>query len=236
MNSISEGWLSTEELFHHRMEAIHRHRVEAINRGDSPFRLKPGGSLIVHLIPAESVPSRKRYTASNLKDHSNGLRPLGEQSGHFRFNTYGYSSYTGEREVTAYTQLYRDGHLEAVMTDTTYMQGRTKVLKDSLCERAIFEVVGEYLRFCKGIGIALPVWAFVALTDCVDMRVKTWTDLSDDVIHSPLVFLPEFEIDSFDIQPVTYLRPLFDCLANAVGLEQSLNYDKQGNWEQQGRR
>ena len=45
----------------------------------------------------------------------------------------------------------------------------------------------------------------------------------------PVVFLPEFEVDSLDIEPVTHLRPLFDCLANAVGLERSLNYDERGS-------
>ena len=229
MHSSPEGCLWAEELVHHRMVSYHRQRVEAIIGGDSPFRLKPGGRLIVHLIPAESVRSRKRFTASELKAHGNALRPLGEQSGRFRFNADGFVSYDGEGEIGAYTQLHRDGRLESVMTDATYEQHGFKALRDGFIERAIFEVVGEYLRFCEGIGIAAPMWAFVALSGCQGVRGKTWHGLGDEAIQSPVVFLPEFEIESLEIEPVTHLRPLFDCLANAVGLERSLNYDEQGS-------
>ena len=229
MHSSREGWLSAEEVVHHRMESFHRQRVEGIVGGDSPFCLKPGGSLIIHLIPAEAVRSRKRYSASDLKAHGKGLRPLGEQSGHVRFNSEGYAGYDREGDVGAYSQLHRDGRLEAVMTDATYEQHGARALRDGFCERAIFEVVGEHLRFCKGIGIAAPVWAFVALSGCKGVRGRSWDGLGDEAIERPVVFLPEFEIESLDIEPVTHLRPLFDCLANAVGLERSLNYDEQGN-------
>src|SRR5438270_539264 len=107
MHSSPEGWLSAEELVHHRMVSVHRQRVEAIVGGDSPFRLKSGGSLIVHLIPAEAVRSLKRYTASDLKAHGKELRPLGKQSGHVRFNSDGYAGYDREGDVGAYSQLHR---------------------------------------------------------------------------------------------------------------------------------
>jgi hypothetical protein len=61
------------------------------------------------------------------------------------------------------------------------------------------------------------------------VRGRSWDGLGDEAIERAVVFLPEFEIESLDIEPVTHLRPLFDCLANAVGLERSLNYDEHGN-------
>ncbi len=235
MHSSPEGFLSAEELVHYRMISYHRQRVEAIIGGDSPFRLKPGGRLIVHLIPAETVRTRKRFTASDLKVHGKDLRPLGEQSGRHRFNEDGYLAYDGEGEVGAYSQLHRDGRLEAVTTDATYEQHGTRALRDGFCERAIFEAVGEHLRFCKGIGIAAPVWSFVALSGCHGVRGRTWHGPGEEAIQRPVVYLPEFEVESLDIEPVTHLRPLFDCLANAVGLERSLNYDERGSrTERQG--
>lgn len=228
MHSEREGWLSVEELVHHRMVSFHREQVQAIVNGEAAFRLKPGGSVIVHLIPVEAVRARKRYTASELKNHGNGIQPLGEQSGRYRFNADGYVGCDGEGEVGAYTQLHRDGRLEAVMTDSTYEQHGVRALRDGFIERAIFDMVGEYLRFCEGIGISAPIWTFVALAGCKGVRGRTWHGFGDEAIHRPVVFLPEFEIESLEVEPVTHLRPLFDCLANAVGLERSFNYDEQG--------
>jgi hypothetical protein len=229
MEQVWSAWFTTNELALHRMESFHRGRVHAIESGDAPFHLKKGAKLVFHLIPPEAVRSGRRFTASDLKAHCKELRPLGEQSGRYRFNEDGYASYDREGEVGAFSQLHRDGRLEAVMTKAMYEQDGVRILRNGLCERAIFEVVGDYLRFCKGIGMDAPVWSFVALAGCKGVRGKTWDGIGDVEIQRPLIFLPEFEIESLDIDPVTHLRPLFNCLANAVGLEQSIYYDEQGN-------
>ena len=220
MEQVLPGWLSAEELVHHRMEAFHRERVRAIVAGEAPFRLKAGPTLVVHLIPLDTVRSRRRFTASELKVHGRTIPPLGEQSGQYRFNAEGYASYDGEGEARSYTQLLRDGRLEAVTAEAGYEQQGAKFLRDSLCERSMAELVGQYLVFCKGIGIPSPIWVFTALAGCEGLRVSTWHGVSGGAIHRPLLFLPEFSLDSLDIaHPDQHLRPLFDCLANAVGYE-----------------
>ena len=229
MENVLSGWFSPDELAHQRMESFHQGRVRTIVAEEAPFRLKKGTMLIVHIMPLESVRSRKRFTASDLKAHSRMILPPGEQSGRYRFNAAGYASYDGEGEIGAYTQLLRDGRLEAVMTDTAYEHNGVRALRDGLCERAIIELVSQYLPFCKGIGLSHPLWLFAALAGCEGLRGRTWHGFGEEAIHGQLVFLPEFEIVSPDIDPASHLRPLFDCLANAVGLERSPNYDEQSN-------
>jgi hypothetical protein len=229
MERIASGWLSADELVLHRMASFHRERVGAIVAGDASFPLEDGSKLIVHLLPEVSERSRVRFTASDLKAHGGSVLPLGDQSGQHRFNAEGYASYSGNGTVGAYSQLLRDGRLEAVMADATYEQQGARLLRDGLCERAIIDLVGQYLSFCRGIGLAAPVWVFAALTDSRGVRMRTWHGFGGEAIHRDLVFLPDIQVESLDIDPATYLRPLFDCLANAVGLERSLNYDEQGN-------
>ncbi len=229
MDQVIPGWLSVEELVHHRMESFHRERVRAIVAGEAPFRLKGEAMLVVHLIPLESVGCPKRYTAFELKLHGQAVRPLGEQYGRPRFNADGFAMHDGEGDVGAYTQLIRDGRLEAVTTHITYEQHGSKLLRLGWSETATIELVRQYLGFCQGIGINHPIWIFAALAGCQDARSSTWQGFSDVAISRPLVFLPKFAIESFDIEPVTHVRPLFDCLANAVGFEKSPGYDEQGN-------
>jgi len=211
------------------MESFHRERVRAIMASDAPFRLKAGLMMVVHLIPEETVRSCKRFTASELKAHGGTLAPLGEQSGRNRFNAEGYAVHDYEAEVGAYTQLHRDGRLEGVTANVAYTQYGVRVLNNDLCERAIIEVMNQYQSFCRGLGILLPIWLFVALVGCEDVRGSTWHEFRGEAVHRQLVFLPDFQVDSFDAVPASYLRSLFDCLANVVGLERSPNHDEHGN-------
>ena len=55
-----------------------------------------------------------------------------------------------------------------------------------------------------------------------------WGD-EGHVIDRPVVELPETEIAALDINVDTHLRPLLDCIWNAMGFEASLNYDEAGN-------
>lgn len=224
------GWLSPEEIVLHRMKSFHRERVEAVVGNRTPLRLKDESRLVVHLIPLESVRSPRSFPAANLKKHGQQIAPLGERPSYSRFNADGFLTYDGRDQVRAYSQLYRDGRLEAVMTDTAYPQNGGKALRDGICERALFEAVAGYISFCKGISIDQPLWLFTALAGCEGVRIGNWHyGLSETAIDRPIAYLPELEIASFDIDPVTVLRPLCDALWNAVGFERSFNYDEAGN-------
>lgn len=229
MELILPGWFSVEELILHRMEAFHRGRVQAIKDGDTPLEMKTGAKFVVHMIPLESVRGRRRFTASDLKTHGAHVLPLGETCSARQFNADGYVIADGRDEVRAYSQLFRDGRVEGVTAEAVYQQDKVRVLRDALCELALIRLALDHLGFCRGIGLVPPVWIFAALIDCVGVRLKTVFGFSSEAIVRPEVFLPELEIDSLEVDPAKFLRPLFDCLGNSVGQERSRNYDEQGN-------
>lgn len=229
MDQIVPGWLSIEELVRHRMESFHRERVQLIADGAAPFPLVPGGKLVVHLIPEDAVRTSKRYTASDLKARGGTFLPFGEQSGLPRFNADGFATFSGTNQVEAYTQLFRDGCLEAVTTEITYTQGDSLFLRLGWLERVLIDLVKQHLGFCSGIGINPPAWIFTTLIGCQGARSSAWQGYGDVSISRSLVFLPSLVIESLESDPITQLRPLFDCLANVTGFERSPNYDEQGN-------
>lgn len=235
MEPILPGWLSVEELILYRMESFHRGRAQAIQEGDTPFEMKPGAKLVVHLIPSESMRGRKRFSASDLRTHGQHVLPLGDTCAYRQFNAYGYVIADGRGEVRAYSQLFRDGRMESLTAEAVYLHKNVPVLRDDLCEQAIIQLTNDYIRFGKGIGLSSPVWIFAALIDGVGVRLKTAFDYSEVAIRRPSLFLPELEICSLDIDPGTVLKPLFDDLSNAVGRERSQNYDDQGNRRERNR-
>lgn len=231
MEQVLPGWFTAEELLLHRMETFHRERVHAVAGGEAPFALKKGPMLVVHLIPSESVRSRRRFSATDLASKGTAILPLGEQSGNRRFNADGYATCEsdGAGKVGAYSQLFRDGRLEAVWADAVYEQQESKLLRDHQCERAILDLVGQYLGFSSDIGIDPPYWLFTALVGCVGVRASTTRGIGSHAIDRPLVFLPEFQVEASDGDSISQLRPLFDCVANSVGLSRSQNFDEKGN-------
>jgi hypothetical protein len=229
------GWLSRDELIFHRMVTFHRERVEAIQRGSSPLVKHQGGTLVVHLIPHRCAGSRHQFEWARLKEHGKPIRPLGERGGYSRFNVDGYLHYNREREITAYSQVFRDGRLEATMTDIGYQQNGAWVVRDTICESGVFALVSAYLIFCKGIELEPPLTLFSALVGCNGFRFAInprWVDLSEYAVDRSPAYLPEIEIPSLDVEPQPFLRLWCDTFWQAGGVEKSYSYDEEGKWHE----
>lgn len=236
----SQSGLSREEIIFRRMKDFHLQRVNAVANGDVPLDNRDGGILVLHLISESSVFSRRSLDAGTLKEHGTRIRPLGDRGGNTRFNVDGFLNHSGYQEVRAYSQLFRNGRLESVMSDVGYpvnqqMENSLYTIRCSLTERAVFEVVHDYLRFCQAVDFEPPVWLFSALVECKGFRMMTdrrFRDLSEKAVDRSPAVLPELEITNFDTDSQQILHPWCDALWQASGLERSLNYDQDGNWRE----
>jgi hypothetical protein len=228
-------WLPQEDVMFHHLRVFHSQRVEALIAGSAPLSMRDDGILIVHLVPQESLAGRSRFTASELKAHGGTVFALGERGGQSRFNADGVMSYSGAKSVHAFSQLCRDGRLEAAMSDVCYKQDGFIGLRTAICEQGLFRLVGSYLEFCKDIGVKSPVWFFAALAQCVGAKVAThqrWIDHSDNAVDRSPAYLPEIKIASFDVNPVQLLRPVCDAIWQTAGVERSPNFDDEGKWHE----
>lgn len=230
---VPNGWLSEEEIILHRMLSFHQRRIDEAKDDISSDGHERSGKMLIHCIPEQAVISRKRYAARQLKEHGRDVRPPNSHYSNPRFNADGFASSDSPTELRTYSQLYRDGRLEAVLARATFSREKTRFLSATACECAILETTKQYLKFCKAIGISPPIWLFCALVDVEG--AKRDTDWDEDVcrIDRPVVELPEIDLAALDIDVSTHLRPLLDCVWNAMGLEQSPNYDQQGNRREQ---
>lgn len=232
--------LPREEVIFQRMKDFHVQRVSAVENADVPLQQREGGILVLHLIPESSVFSRSLFDGSTLKEQGTRIRPLGDRGGNTRFNVDGFLSFSGYQEVRAYSQLFRDGRLESVMSDVGYpvnpqAEKSPYAIRCGLTERSAFEVVHDYLRFCKTIEFVPPVWLFSALVECEGFRMMTdrrFRDLSEKAVDRSPAILPVLKITDFDTAPQQILHPWCDFLWQASGLERSFNYDDEGNWHE----
>lgn len=154
MKSDSGEWLSRQEMVFQRMEQFHRQRIEQLAKDRGESTKQDAGTLVLHMISQESVERRIRLTAAELKSHGRGIRPLGENHcGHERFNADGFR----HEGSTAYSQLFRDGRLEAIMRNVTINDNGANAIRIGACEQALLKIVSAYLTFCKNVELKAPV-------------------------------------------------------------------------------
>lgn len=251
MTTFAHPSLSEDEVLFHRMETFHRQRVEAVTAGLSPLGKRDDGFLVVHLIPRTSVQSRSRFDGAKLKEHGGKLSAFGDEGryGAARFNVDGLLNMDSGQAAESYSQIYRDGRLEAVMSAITFQPNGhyaqpdqkpanlPRYLRDTICERAVFRLVKDYLSFCQGIGVSLPVTMFSALVGCKGvMYYSDWgRHFGQGTIDRSPAFIPDMEIVALDAEPMKLLRPWCDTLAQSMGFEKSPNFDEAGNWRERRR-
>lgn len=252
MTPIIQNFLSEDEIVFQRMETIHRQRVEIIATGQSPVGAVKDGVLVVHLIPHSSVTTRTRQEGTKLTQAGNVLSAFGDDGryGTSRFNVDGLLLLDSDREPLAWTQIFRSGAIEAASSAITfstadpYIRGKPDVpqsipryLRDDACEKAVFQLVGEYCKFCNTVGVLAPFTMFSALVGCQGVQIQSHRGFSvslRSVDRSP-AFLPEIEFEGFDFDPMSQLRPWCDTLFQAIGFEKSPNFDENGEWSERRR-
>lgn len=248
MTPLSPPLLNEEEILFHRMETFHRQRVDVVASGDSPLGKREDGYLVFHFVPHSCLKSRDRLDDNRLKESGDKVRGSRERSFYrfSRFNVDGILKLDTEKEPTSYSQIFRDGRIESVISDIVFSSrdqihnqpiSGPRYLNDPTCERAFFTFVEQYLEFCTIAGLHEPITLFSALVGCRDVRFYSDRGyyLPQGGIDRCPAFLPEVEIQRFDIDPETLMRPWCDTLFQALGLEKSLNFDKSGKWEERRR-
>ena len=244
-NSAGKYALDTNELknafnFSQTLtEQINKFRTERISQlvaDNLPLPFYDGGKIILHLIPLESFsPSyRLELTSSIVKPEK--LRPIYSHGWSHRINLEGILSYSGGRDDKShsYIQLYRNGIIEAVEGLILSDKGDNKIIPSITYELELLKSLTELLQMEKELGVNMPIAIFLTLmgTDGYEMgvdRARFWTDdyykIDRDILN-----LPETIVESYDVDPKSILRPMFDLIWNACGFERSYNFDNDGNW------
>jgi len=232
MIAETRTWLTEDELIFDRLESFHRHRVEMIAGDKLPFKIRNEGRLVVHLMPEETARQRRRIPGVDLKRHGQKLAFPGNLNPSHRLNADGLLVGDGYDTWRAYYQMFNDGRLEAVISDTCYqIQQGPRVLRDLDCENGMIHIVESYQIVAKELNLSSPFWLFAALTNCegVRIRLNNWQDYSNHAIDRPTIHLPGIALSGFDVDAKTFLRPVFDAMWNAAGFEVSPHYDEAGN-------
>lgn len=207
-------------------------RISDIYANELPIPFYPSPKLVLHLIPLTAFNPGKNYDFDiSLYD----IQPIKSSNFERRYNIDGlltYSKFKNAERSFSYTQLFRNGIIEAVNSEVLWTSKGEKIITITYVEDALIEAVPTYMNVFNRLKIDLPIFLFVTLVD-----VKGFTILLNRArgnnkpypIDRDIVLIPEIIVEKIDFDPIKTMKPVFDCIWNACGYKGSFNYDNEGN-------
>lgn len=229
-------------LFNQGGDAIHRvlqfrdQRVAELGVGRGARPLQGDGRLIMHIIPLASVTSRLQIDLRAANELHARFRPISTMGFSPRFNLHGFVNERGGELNHGYTQLYRDGKIEATKAPILRLtEGGDRVIPSLAFERWIFEVLGGYVDGLKELDVPPPLVVLLTLDGVAGVRYHI---ANRDEFHDPhtfddsIVTLPECHIDEYGTVESYQraMRPAFDTLWNSAGASRARSFREDGAW------
>jgi hypothetical protein len=209
-------------------------RIKKILAGETPAPIKSSAKVILHIIPF----SRPELTKSaidikSIVSEANWFEPMTMTSHHHRSNLDGHvtdfqRSLNNELGISAYTQLFRDGSIEAAWNGP-FIRHEEKIIGHLFLEDIIIDYVEYCLRKMNSIGVEPPVCIMLTLVGVSEYRMTTHSSTLTDKFEKDDIMVPELMIETFDIDVPRQLKPLLDIIWNSVGFSESQGYNTEGN-------
>jgi len=217
-----------------KMRQFRLDRIAKILAGDAPARLPTVPLCVLHLLPMRQA------------DGALGVDPRAYQSEHrlpiiggygqFRLNLDGGLQCAMEGQVcTAYTQIFRDGRVEAVYAFTRKLESGLYNLPSTAYEREIIVWYDQLEPEIVRLGLGPPFVVFfsilrASLAEFAISRIEQFFSRQDQVAFDrDVLLLPDVTIET-SIAGQFALRPVFDLVWQSAGFQGSLNYDEKGTW------
>nr|WP_319372438.1 ATP-binding protein [uncultured Methanobacterium sp.] len=222
------------------IEKINNFRNERISsvlsENRTPFSLTNGSKTIIHLIPLNSFYTRQNYEFDEVViSDSSKLKPVYGVNYSLRRNFDGLVTHNMllEGKTHSYTQLYRNGIIEAVSVEL--FNNDEKQISRGFHEIKIVEAINNYLKIYEEVQMELPILVFITLIGVKDYTMYIAPEnrmfyhdtfkIDRDILELPEVILKKYEENIGNI-----FKPCFDSIWNACGYNGSENYNRDGEW------
>jgi hypothetical protein len=249
VNELRAAFIQSGELTE-RIRRFRSARISDIKAADTPFLLADNSNFIaIHVLPLSAFTTSFRISSETLSainemKYNSLFSPFYCSGWNQRINLDGVVVYSGDNQrmgdkdpiVRTYTQLYKDGKIEAVENSIiAYRRSEDKkILPMYTIEGKTMEYISKMLQLYSVIEIQPPYFVFVSIVGIKGFTVSVpdnyWLLDTCPIVQSDLL-LPEIIIDSLTDDLQRKIRPVFDMIWNAGGVSKSLNFDDEGKFK-----
>jgi hypothetical protein len=235
VQEIREAFAQSEAL-PERIRKFRLQRIEKVIENDTPVHLLQGLKYILHIIPFDAFKAGVLHDLSPFVLPGKEKLPLVFWGGQIR-TRYNFEGVVASRmigtdwkgQTYAYTQLFRNGIIEGVWMP--YNPKANGNVEKSICveyEASVVSSIKEFLSIQKTLGVAPPICvmiSFLEVKDCL-LTEKISPGYNDSIIggfsiKEERLLLPEVIFESFEVDILKEMKPIFDIVLNAAGVSRA---------------
>ena len=223
------------ENLRERVRSFRADRIGKLIAGEGPVPLLEGAIQVLHVLPVSSILAGKAVDVTDY--HNNRSIPvISRGTGGFRkINLDGVLNHHNrpDQPCDAYTQIFRDGTLEAVRVFYYKHNGRFPMSGlDSEHDLVnFFECVKPELNRLESMPPIMLMYFLIKATDVEFYKRGSFGSIDSALFDRSILALPEAVIEDLVLPAHQLLKPIFDLVWNAAGFTGSPNYDANGEWK-----
>lgn len=223
------------------MSAYVAERVQKAEHNDGVTTLAVGedseGRLAMHILPFSSFVGGTQVDVAAAQAVQGLLQPLAG-NGNARVNFDGCMVVGGEAIPRAYTQVFRDGVVEATKVRVVVAHGIGRRIPMRSFIEPIYQRLPQYMSALKALNVPPPFGLSISVVgvEGCHLGISAWGLEHQRPIDRPTLILPMQVIDDFgpDASYRASIAPAINALFNAAGIASAANflanYDEAGSW------
>jgi len=230
------GLFGQQRSLEDRAKAFVNERFLQVQANQGAFSLPVDfGVMVMHLIPLADLGMGRRHQIPTLRSQKSAFCPLGVDSFSSRVNLDGMVVFRGGPECHGYTQVFRNGCVEATKAKISFDRDGLRYFPSLSWPEWITGALTRYLNGLNAMNASLPILLQISVFGTNGLRIglKTHNTLENptpydkEELHLPATVISEYQPDG-NYQKV--VAEQMDFLWNAFDLERCQYFDEEGNW------
>lgn len=210
-------------------------RINVVTEGKGQRPLVARGRLFIHIVPTAAFSGMVHLDVEKIHAFHRAFEPLGSSGETSRFNFHGFINERGGDQNHGYTQIFRNGSLEATKANIVRERDGRLFIPGLAIEEDIFRQLPQYINGLRDIGVPPPLIIMFTLEGVEGAHYTVMGNrCGEDEPPLPVdvLSLPECVLEDYgtDLKYHKAVRPAFDALWNAIGYSKSQFFDEKGFW------
>jgi hypothetical protein len=208
-------------------------RVRFVTEGRGQRPLEGEGRLFLHIVPIAAFSGMVHLDIEQVYAKNDAFRPLGASGMIPKFNYYGFVNERGGDKNDGYTQIFRNGSVEATKAGIVRERDGYNIISGLGLERQIFLRFSSYIMGLRDVGVPPPLIIMFTFEGVLGARYVVESDYYGPPLPEPVLMLPECVLEEYgtEIDHHRAVRPAFDALWNAIGEPKSPFFNEDGLWD-----
>lgn len=230
-SEIQSAFLGAEEV-PQRIRRLRDERLARIVARETPAPMEGGAFYALHVVPLQATQRGSVVDVVSLKERNWMPRPI-QASGWFtRFNLDGVVSVAGgdgSSSSYAYTQVFRNGVVEAVAIDICGNDERHgRIFYPEVVENGVLQILPIIFRMYREIKVDPPLVILLSVFGVGGAKIHAPRFHGSRPIDRDALLLPDVLVDSLDATPSALMRDTFDVMWQSGGFARSPGYGENG--------